>query len=93
MKNKGLPDKYNYLKSIKEKEQKILAYYKKVSNSNNEKLKPLPKPKKITKKNTQIYTEKKEDTINEEDKDDVKRKQKEHEQLKKTKKQIVIMDD
>ena len=93
MKNKVVLDKYNYLKSIKEKEQKILAYYKKVSNSNNEKLKPLPKPKKRTKKNTPIYSDKKEDMINEEDKDDVKRKQKEQEQVKKTKKQIVIMDD
>ena len=95
MKNKVVPDKYNYLKSIKEKEQKILAYYKKVSNSNNEKLKPLPKPKKRTKKNTQIYSDKKEDMINEDDTSDVKNKQKEKEKEneKKTKKQIVIMDD
>lgn len=93
MKNKVVPDKYNYLKSIKEKEQKILTYYKKVSNSNNEKLKPLPKFKKRTKKNSQIYSDKKEDMINEEDKDDSKSKQKEKEYEKKTKKQIVIMDD
>jgi hypothetical protein len=93
MKNKVVPDKYNYLKSIKEKEQKILAYYKKVSNSTNEKLKPLPKPKKLTKKNIQIYSDKKEDMVNEEDKDYSKSKQKEKENEKKTKKQIVIMDD
>ena len=54
MKNKGAPErgieKYNYLKSIKDKEQQILAYYKKINHSNTNKPIPIPK-KKRTKKN------------------------------------------
>ena len=37
MKNKDAPErgieKYNYLKSIKDKEQQILTYYKKINHS------------------------------------------------------------
>ena len=50
IKNKDVPEriiaKYNYLKSIKDKENTILSYYKKVSHLHNAKPKPLPKPKK-----------------------------------------------
>ena len=54
MKNKDAPErgieKYNYLKSIKDKEQQILTYYKKINHSNTSKPIPIPK-KKRTKKN------------------------------------------
>jgi len=86
MKTKDIPDKYNYLKSIKEKELTILTYYKKVSNLYNEKPKPLPKPKKRTKKNSIIKQEDKEEKIL-----SIVEKDKENE--KRTKKNIVIMDD
>ena len=86
MKTKDIPDKYNYLKSIKEKEQTILTYYKKVSNLHNNKPKPLPKPKKRTKKNSVITLEEKEDKVL-----SIVEKDKENE--KRTKKNIVIMDD
>lgn len=86
MKTKDIPDKYNYLKSIKEKELTILTYYKKVSNLYNEKPKPLPKPKKRTKKNSSIIHEDKEDKVL-----SIVEKDKENE--KRTKKNIVIMDD
>ena len=99
IKKKDVPErtieKYNYLKSIKDKEHTILSYYKKISHLNTEKPKPLPKPKKRTKKNI-----KKQDTNNNEiedtsnlsiiDKEKNKEKEKEKEKL--TKKKIVIMD-
>jgi hypothetical protein len=92
MKTKDVPErnseknseKYNYLKSIKEKEQKIIHYYRKVSNINKEKITIIPKQKKRTKKNIKI-DEKDEPFLS------VVEKEKEYE--KKTKKQIVIMDD
>jgi hypothetical protein len=101
MKTKDIPDKYNYLKSIKEKELTILTYYKKVSNLYNEKPKPLPKPKKRTKKNNSATIEDKENKEDKEDKEDKvlsivekeKENQKQNENEKRTKKNIVIMDD
>ena len=72
-KNIDTPDKnYNYLKSIKDKENIIISYYRKLSHLETDKPKILPKIKKRTLK------------INEIDKDKIE---------KKTKKQIVIMDD
>lgn len=74
---------YNYLKSIKDKENIIVSYYKKLSNLGNNKPKILPKPKKRTlkqkKTNININTDTEKDTEKYTD--------------KKTKKQIVIMDD
>ena len=99
MKNKVIPDKYNYLKSIKEKEQKVLEYYKKSVNI-QDKPKPIPKPKKRTKKNIKVNikvniknNELLEDMINDEDSEKTKHTLHQKEQDKKTKKQIVIMDD
>ena len=86
MKSKDVPDKYNYLKSIKEKELTILTYYKKVSNLYNDKPKPLPKSKKRTKKNSSITHEDKEDKV-------LSMVEKDKENEKRTKKNIVIMDD
>jgi hypothetical protein len=44
-------EKVNYLKSIKEKEHKILNYYKKIHNKDSIKDKPIIKKRKRTKKN------------------------------------------
>jgi hypothetical protein len=101
MKNKNTPEhkieKYNYLKSIKDKEQTILSYYKKISQNGNIKTKPIPKQKKRTKKN--IFKPKMNDKKEgEEDNDEEEpisitdKDKKEKEKLTK-KKQIVIMDD
>ena len=96
IKTKDVPErtitKYNYLKSIKDKENTILSYYKKVTHLHNAKPKPLQKPKKRTKKNIS----KKQDTNSNdmEDKNNLsmKEKEKEKEKEKLTKKKIVIMD-
>jgi len=101
MKNKNTPEhkieKYNYLKSIKDKEQTILSYYKKISQNGNIKTKPIPKQRKRTKKN--IFKPKMNDKKEgEEDNDEEEpisitdKDKKEKEKLTK-KKQIVIMDD
>jgi len=99
MKNKDTPDKtiekYNYLKSIKEKEQKILSYYKKISQNGNIKAKPIPKQKKRTKKNNlkpKLNDKKEEDDNDEEPISITDKDKKEKEKLTK-KNQIVIMDD
>ena len=43
-------EKVNYLKNIKEKEHKILNYYKKIHNKDSVKDKPIIKKRKRTKK-------------------------------------------
>lgn len=85
---------YNFAKSIKDKEQKILNYYKRINNVKEPKIFAVPKVKKGTKKNIsrdikllEDKDEKKEDKLEKDDKDD-KRDEK-----KLTKKRIVIMDD
>jgi len=100
MKNKDTPEhkieKYNYLKSIKDKEQKIVNYYKKISQNGNIKTKPIPKQKKRTKKNLlkNKITDKKEDDEDEEQEpiSITDKEKKEKEKLTK-KNQIVIMYD
>jgi hypothetical protein len=42
-------ESYNFLKSIKEKEKTVLDYYKRINSRIQ--IKPLPKPKKLTRKN------------------------------------------
>mgnify|MGYP006122049711 CR=1 FL=1 len=74
---------YNYLKSIKDKENIIVSYYKKLSHLGNDKPKILPKIKKRTLKNIKV------DTSNSKAREESITKDLE----KKTKKQIVIMDD
>ena len=93
IKNIDTPEqKYNYLKSIKDKENIILTYYKKLSHLETDKPKILPKPKKRTLKKTKI------EAINDKDNKDgdelhEKKINTENNTEKKTKKQIVIMDD
>ena len=82
-KNIDTPDKnYNYLKSIKDKENIIISYYRKLSHLETDKPKILPKIKKRTLKKNKVEENK--DKVNEIDKNKIE---------KKTKKQIVIMDD
>ena len=42
-------ESYNFLKSVKDKEKTVLDYYKRINNRIQ--IKPLPKPKKLTRKN------------------------------------------
>ena len=92
IKNINTPEQnYNYLKSIKDKENIIVSYYKKLSHLNHDKPKILPKIKKRTlKKNKPITTNSEHDTQNDNDNDKTKVIK---DIEKKTKKQIVIMDD
>jgi len=90
-------EKINYLKSIKEKEHKILIYYKKIHNKDSVKDKPIIKKRKITKKKLgkdRLSVKKKEKEENDENNDNepisIVDKQ-EKEKLTK-KKQFVIMD-
>ena len=81
---------YNYLKSIKDKEQIIVSYYKKLSHLSSDKPKILPKIKKRTLKKNKIA----EHTINKSDAELYENKKNiDNNTEKKTKKQIVIMDD
>ena len=92
-------EKVNYLKSIKEKEHKILNYYKKIHNKDSIKDKPIIKKRKRTKKNIgkdklilnkDEKDEKDEKEDNEEEPISIVAKQ-EKEKLTK-KKQFVVMD-
>jgi hypothetical protein len=42
-------ESYNFLKSVKDKEKTVLDYYKRINSRIQ--VKPLPKPKKLTRKN------------------------------------------
>ena len=89
---------YNFAKSIKDKENKVLNYYKRINSLEQPKIFIVPKIKKGTKKN--IIKDKQKDNINEvnesmnekQEHDKKERDKKEHEK-KLTKKNIVIMDD
>ena len=90
-------EKVNYLKSIKEKEHKILNYYKKIHNKDSVKDKPIIKKRKRTKKKLgkdRLSVKKDESEDNDENNENepisIVAKQ-EKEKLTK-KKQFVIMD-
>ena len=83
---------YNYIKNIKDKEQKILSYYKRIYTIEQPKIFAIPKQKKGTKKNVSrngINKEHVEDEKNTEKKDVNYIK----DEKKLTKKRVVIMDD
>ena len=95
IKNIDTPERnYNYLKSIKDNENIILAYYKKLSHLETDKPKILPKIKKRTLKKNKIE-DTKEYNITNKNGDELHdtKKYSENNTEKKTKKQIVIMDD
>jgi len=88
---------YSFSKSIKDKEQKLLNYYKKISTIELPKITIIPKKKKVTKKNMSrdgLKEDRKEDskdnTIVE---NHIKSEKDEKDEKKLTKKRIVIMDD
>ena len=94
---------YNFAKSIKDKENKVLNYYKRINSLEQPKIFIVPKIKKGTKKNMIKYKQK--DNINEvnesmnekQEHEKTEHEKKEHEkkehEKKLTKKNIVIMDD
>lgn len=89
IKNITTPDRnYNYLKSIKDKENIIVSYYKRLSHLNNDKPKLLPKIKKRTLKKNKVEV-----IITNSDGELHEKKHIDNTIEKKTKKQIVIMDD
>ena len=91
---------YNYIKSIKDKEQKVLSYYKRINSVEQPRILVIPKRKKGTKKNTDTeHLKKKEEEnkelLNKEYNEDKEDKQHKIEMDKKklTKKRIVDMGD
>jgi hypothetical protein len=81
---------YNFAKSIKDKEQKILNYYKRINNVKEPKIFAVPKVKKGTKKNISRDIKLLEDK---DEKKEEKSEKAEKDEKKLTKKRIVIMDD
>jgi hypothetical protein len=81
---------YNYIKSVKDKENKILSYYKKINSIEQPKILAIPKRKKNTKKNLdnikKLY-ENNELLISKEDEN------KKEDEKKLTKKRVVDMGD
>ena len=62
-------ESYNFLKSVKDKEKTVLDYYKRINSGHQSK--PLPKTKKLTKKNL-IYKKQIEEKDNYKGKNDYK---------------------
>ena len=60
-------ESYNFLKSVKDKEKTVLNYYKRINSGQQSK--PLPKPKKLTRKNLTIKYDSK-DNSKDNNKDD-----------------------
>ena len=89
---------YNYIKSVKDKEQKILSYYKRINNIEQPRILVIPRRKKGTKKNTDNKNlktkeeEEKNELLNKEDNED-KQNKIEMDKKKLTKKRVVDMGD
>ena len=89
---------YNYIKSVKDKEQKILSYYKKINSIEQPRILVIPRRKKETKKNTENKNlktkeeEEKNELLNKEDNED-KQNKIEMDKKKLTKKRVVDMGD
>jgi len=95
---------YNYIKNIKDKEQKVLSYYKRIYTIEQPRIFAIPKKKKGTKKNVSRDGSDKEHVEDEKDeKDDKKTEKKDINHIKSekdikdekklTKKIVVNMDD
>lgn len=91
-------ESYNFLKSVKDKEKTVLDYYKRINSGHQSK--PLPKPKKLTRKNL-INKDNIKNTVNSKDDETENTKEKDkHRDKSKTKiaprgeepKKHVIMD-
>jgi hypothetical protein len=88
---------YNYIKNVKDKEQKILSYYKKINSIEQPKILAIPKRKKNTKKNldnTKKLDENNELLINKEEQNkNSDNYEKKEDEKKLTKKRVVDMGD
>jgi hypothetical protein len=82
---------YNYIKSIKDKEIKILNYYKRINNLKEPKIFAVPKVKKGTKKNIPKDIKNIEDSKEEKEEKEEKKDTKDEKKL--TRKRVVNMDD
>ena len=85
---------YNYIKSVKDKEQKVLSYYKRINNIEQPRILVIPRRKKGTKKNTDNENLKKKEEENDEllNKEDKQNKM-EMDKKKLTRKRVVDMGD
>ena len=91
-----MTNSYNFAKSIKDKEQKILNYYKRINNVKEPKIFAVPKVKKGTKKNIARDIKPLEDKEDKEHTNQIihiKSEKDIKDEKKLTKKRIVIMDD
>jgi hypothetical protein len=97
---------YNYIKNIKDKEQKVLSYYKRIYTIEQPKIFAIPKRKKGTKKNAsrdgssnkehiedEKYEKDKEKDKEKKDENHIKSERDMKDEKKLTKKRVVIMDD
>ena len=85
---------YSFNKSLKEKEDKILNYYKRISNIEQPKIFIVPKKRKVTKKNISREGTTNDMKLNSElIENHIKSEKDEKDEKKLTKKRIVIMDD
>ena len=92
---------YNYIKNIKDKEQKVLSYYKRIYTIEQPRIFAIPKKKKGTKKNVSRDGSNKEHVEDEKDDKNTEKKDVNHiksekdikDEKKLTKKRVVIMDD
>ena len=85
---------YSFNKSLKEKEDKILNYYKRISNIEQPTIFIVPKKRKVTKKNISREGTTNDMKLNSElIENHIKSEKDEKDEKKLTKKRIVIMDD
>ena len=91
--NKNIKQTYNLLKTVRDKETKILNYYKRINNLEQSKIHIIPKRRKLTKKQLpKIEMKDMKDTKEDDEKIDTDRIL---EQPAKniTQKRLVVMDD
>ena len=88
-----MENSYSFTKNIKDKENKILNYYKRINNVVQPKIFAVPKRKKGTKKNIAKDAKDAKDEKDRKDAKDEKDGKDDIDSKKLTKKRIVIMDD
>ena len=91
--NKNIKQTYNLLKTVRDKETKILNYYKRINNLEQSKIHIIPKRRKLTKKQLpKIEMKDMKDTKEDDEKIDTDRIL-EQPAKKITQKRLVVMDD
>jgi len=94
--NKNIKQTYNLLKTVRDKETKILNYYKRINNLEQSKIHIIPKRRKLTKKQLPKIEMKEMKEIIEMKEEDEKidtDRILEHPAKKITQKRLVVMDD